>query len=278
MTSNRRQNRRWPRRVQVRFWRPEQPAQVFQGFTSDVSETGAFIVTGTPIGTDARIRVELLTDHGGIVTEAEVRRSHRVQRELQSMKSCGMGVRFLGIAELMHELLPHAEVMAENTNGRRDDRVTAEIDLYAERTISAESIVAAANAAAGTSEPTAPAMMPYPPPAGTAPLRELPVRFRGVEDLRLIYERDLQHGGLFVASVAPPAAGSRVRLALYLPGAAEPVLAEAQVVHVSEPEAPSVRSRNLLTGMGVLFDDPERVLARIRPLLAGSGVMPRSGA
>lgn len=265
--SNRRQNRRWPRRVQVKFWRPEQPAQVYHGFTSDVSETGAFIVTSTPMGINTRIRVELLGEQGAFVSEAVVRRARRVHRELESVKRNGMGVRFLDVTEMIHEILPHAEAV-ENEGGE-----AADADPYAERTLSAESIVAAA--AAG-STPSQPGAAPTFAAASAKPQpREMPVRFRGVEDLRQIYERDLQHGGLFVATATPPAAGTHVRLALYLPGSPSPVLADAQVVHVFEPgtQAPG---RNLLTGMGVLFDDPASVLARVRPLVAGPGSLPKS--
>jgi hypothetical protein len=270
--TNRRQNRRWPRRVEVRFWRPEQPEHVYHGVTSDVSETGAFIVTGTPMGTNTRIRVELLTEQGAFVSEAVVRRALHVHRELQSVKTSGMGVRFLEITELIHDILPHAEAVEDE----RNDDAAVEDDLYAERTLSAESLLAAATGGLADSAPAANA--PSSAAVAARPqLRELPVRFRGVEDLTQIYERDLQHGGLFVATASPPPAGTRIRLALYLPGSTTPVLADAQVVHAYEPGATPAPGRNLLTGMGVLFEDPASVLAHVRPLVTRSGSLPKSG-
>jgi Tfp pilus assembly protein PilZ len=274
--SNRRQDRRWPRRVQVRFWRRDQPEQVFYGFTSDVSEGGAFIVTATPIGTSSRIRVEILAAEGGFVAEAVVRRSQRVHRDLQSIKTSGMGVRFLGIAELVHELLPHAEAMEER------NEASPPHDPHPEETISLDEVAAAANAAAAnerTSAPTSPsdAAKSLRTDGVGAAVRELSVRFRGLEDLRQIYDRDLQHGGLFVATGSPAEVGTRVRLHLYLPGeGAEPLLTLAKVVHVFEPSAITGSGRNLLSGMGVLFEDPEAVLARVRPLIA-TAAPPRSG-
>jgi hypothetical protein len=59
---------------------------------------------------------------------------------------------------------------------------------------------------------------------------------------------------------------------LYLPDNPDPLLADAQVVQVFDA-GPRARSRpNLLSGMGVLFDDPASVLERLRPLIGGSGL------
>ncbi|HUP22355.1 MAG TPA: PilZ domain-containing protein [Thermoanaerobaculia bacterium] len=265
--SNRREYRRWPRRIQVRFWRSNEGGQAHHGFTSDVSESGAYIVTDTPVGTNSRVRVELFNERGGFFAEAVVRRSQQVHRDLQAVKSSGMGIHFLGIVELMHELLPQAELVG--TMPPVDEEPWEAASPATESPSSAPG-PGPPQVGRGTEETSSTAGQPATSVSGP-PRLDMPIRFRGVEDLRQIYERDLQHGGLFVAMTKPPAVGTRVRMALYLPGNPDPLLADAQVVQVFDA-GPRARSRpNLLSGMGVLFDDPARVLERLRPLVVGSG-------
>jgi hypothetical protein len=254
--TNRREHPRLPRRIQVRFWRRGKPEETFHGFTSDLSARGAHIVTPTPLGTNSRIRVEMLTEHGGFVAEAVVRRSSRVHRELQAVRSSGMGVRFLGIEELIRELLPAAGVPTA------DAEVPEMPDVPETAGTAPEPAVAAA-----PRSPVHPAS-PAPAKTGAAPRLEVPVRFQGLDELRQIFERDLQHGGMFLNTSRPAPVGTRIRVALYLPGASSPLLADAQVVQVFEPPSPRLRTApNHASGMGVLFDDPAPVIAKVRPLL-----------
>jgi Tfp pilus assembly protein PilZ len=264
--SNQRHDRRSPRRIQVRFWRPERPQETFHGFTSDVSEHGAFIVTSTPVGTKSRIRVELMTEHGACVAEGVVRRSRRVHRDLQAIRNSGMGVRFLSFAELVREILPQSGKIAgePGIEAPEDD---GENDPDSIGVPGSDTSAPGQNAAGHESTART-------APRSVAGSLEQPVRFRTWEDLRQIYERDLRHGGLFVATPNPSPVGTRIRIALYLPGAGDPLLADANVVQAFEPGVKPSQDRGSPGGMGVLFDAPERVLPVVRAALERAGTAP----
>lgn len=264
--SNQRQDRRSPRRIQVRFWRPERPEETFHGFTSDVSEHGAFIVTSTPVGTKSRIRVELVTEHGACVAEGVVRRSRRVHRDLQAIKNSGMGVRFLSFAELVREILPQLGKIS----GEPDIEASVDDEDDDPDPIS----VPGSDTSAPGQNPAGQESTARTAPRPAAGSLELPVRFRSWEDLRQIYERDLRHGGLFVATTNPSPVGARIRIALYLPGASDPLLADANVVQAFEPGVKPSQGRGSPGGMGVLFDAPERVLPIVRAALERADAAP----
>jgi Tfp pilus assembly protein PilZ len=116
--------------------------------------------------------------------------------------------------------------------------------------------------------PPVPEPLPPPPPE-EGPPRGLvyPVRFSDAQQLLEAFRRDLRNGGTFVVTkfpaplntrvtveIVPPGAGARVRLA----GAVTAVRTAAEC-RGSEPP-----------GMGVLFDDPQDVIAQLLPVVAQS--------
>ena len=220
-------SQRRPRRARVQFWK-RGDSESTTGFTSNVSTTGMFIGTNTPLPRGTRLRVEVL-EPPGLFVEGVVAHAVKVAPGLQRVRQSGMGIRFLRGDELLAELLAPP---------------------------------------APPPKPAAPA--PEPPPAiEEGPPKGLiyPVRFADAQQLLEAFRRDLRNGGMFVATkfpapvntkvtveIVPPNDGSRVRL----PGAVVSVRTSAEC---RGSEAP---------GMGVLFDDPQDVIAQLLPVVAES--------
>lgn len=102
--SSRRVYPRQHRRLAVRFWRPGEERSR-QGFTKNVSLTGAFVSTPDPAGRGERLRLEL--SDGGRTAQlyAVVVHAHRVPPELRRFADSAMGVRFLGLDEVVGPFL-----------------------------------------------------------------------------------------------------------------------------------------------------------------------------
>ncbi len=106
---DRRKHDRFSRRIQVRYWPTGQFDKEKIGYTKDLSEGGAFVLTPKPLKPGTRIQLEVGPEGArGFFLEAVVARSVPVPRELQAkgIKASGMGVRFLGVRELLNDLLP----------------------------------------------------------------------------------------------------------------------------------------------------------------------------
>lgn len=99
----RRRNARRVRHVAVRFYRRGE-SQAQPGSTIDISPTGMFVTTQSPLPPGERVRVEVLGEHGFMV-EGVVARAMKVATHLQAIKKPGMGIRFLAVEELVAELL-----------------------------------------------------------------------------------------------------------------------------------------------------------------------------
>ncbi len=93
------------RRVGVKFWEPGSQT-AHQGFSTNISNTGMFIATSHPVPQGNRVRLEVCTENNGFVVEAKVARTRRSVQALQSVRHAGMGVRFLGVEDLVGELFP----------------------------------------------------------------------------------------------------------------------------------------------------------------------------
>src|SRR3954467_8277045 len=104
MPSRRRAVRR-PRRVQVHFWRQGDPA-AYIGYTANISLTGMFIATNSPLSSGARIRIEVIDRDRGFMVEGVVAHARKSPPELARLNQSGMGVRFLSVEELVRELMP----------------------------------------------------------------------------------------------------------------------------------------------------------------------------
>ncbi|HEX2162929.1 MAG TPA: PilZ domain-containing protein, partial [Thermoanaerobaculia bacterium] len=103
-TASRRLYPRQLRRLQVRFWRAgeERPRQ---GFTKNVSLTGAFVATPDPAGRGDRLRLELTDGARSATLYAVVVHAHRVPPELRRFADSAMGLRFLGLDEVVGPFL-----------------------------------------------------------------------------------------------------------------------------------------------------------------------------
>ena len=105
---DKRRDERKPARIRARFWRPGEPAHAQQGYTTNISGSGAFIQTDHPHPKGLRLQVEFSTDRNGFVCEALVARAIKVAPELQSARRGGMGLRFLSVKELLAGFLPQS--------------------------------------------------------------------------------------------------------------------------------------------------------------------------
>lgn len=100
---DRRDNQRRARRVQVAFWKRGE-THPYNGYTTNISPTGMYIGTPSPLGKGARIRIEVIDVQRGFIVEAEVAHALKTPATLQQVKPSGMGVRFMQVDELVAEL------------------------------------------------------------------------------------------------------------------------------------------------------------------------------
>lgn len=261
--SERRIHPRYPRRLEVRFWRQGE-AQPHSGFTMNISRTGIFLGTGFLLAPGERVRVEIVDPEKGFMAEGRVVRVHRVAQALRHVDQAGVGIRFLLPEELVEELLPAAARSAVSPLRAG----TAVPVREAEPGIAREP---EPGAGAGSSAPVAPAAAVPAAEESAAPTssRVVPVDFPDRSTFLSVYHRDLASGGLFVSTPSPAALQEIVTIELRtpLPGVA-PLRFAARVVHRFEPEAAVGSGRNLLSGMGLQFLEPERVKAALAPILA----------
>src|SRR3954463_14582575 len=104
MSSRRRAPRR-PRRVQVHFWRQGDPT-AYIGYTTNISLTGMFVATNSPVSSGSRVRVEVVDRDRGFMVEGVVAHARKSPLELARLNQSGMGIRFLSVEELVRELMP----------------------------------------------------------------------------------------------------------------------------------------------------------------------------
>ena len=239
--SERRIHPRYPRRIEVRFWRQGE-AQAHSGFTVNISRTGIFLGTGFLLAPGERVRVELVDPARGFLVEGRVVRVHRVAQALRHVDQAGVGIRFLQPEDLIEELLPAAARSA-----------AAPL-----RAGTAVSVRDAEPEDSSETEP-GPGAEAAPAPAASASTRVVPVDFPDRSTFLSVYHRDLASGGLFVSTSSPAALQEIVTIELRtpLPGVA-PLRFEARVVHRFEPR-----------GGGRL---------RAEPALGHGSPVPRAGA
>jgi hypothetical protein len=119
---DRRDNQRRARRVQVQFWKRGE-AHSYNGYTTNISPTGMYIGTPSPVGKGGRIRVEVLDPQRGFIVEAEVAHALKTPPTLQQVKPSGMGVRFIQVDELIAELFGGSMVFRPEEEGAPKDGV-----------------------------------------------------------------------------------------------------------------------------------------------------------
>lgn len=272
---SRRRAVRRPRRVQVQFWRRGEPT-AYIGYTTNISMSGMFIATNSPMPSGARVRVEVVDRDRGFMVEGVVAHARKMSTDMARLSQSGMGVRFLSVEELVRELIPA---------GLGD---TEEIPQTVPRPVvpppAPEPPPAAPEVQSSPPPPQPPVsdtLRPAaPPPPHTGPIRPpvpvaptggtFSVRFASPEEFLEVYRRDILQGGLFVSTLYPARLQESVCVELYPPiPFAEPILMRARVVQRFEPHSDS--GPNLLAGMGlellelaVLIQKLEPVMQRVR--------------
>jgi hypothetical protein len=273
MSSRRRAIRR-PRRVQVNFWR-QGDSTPHIGYTTNISLTGMFIATNSPIASGSRVRVEVVDRDRGFVVEGVVAHARKSPPELARLNQSGMGIRFLSVEELVRELMPAAlagtEEIPRDAAPRREPPPTADVTQSFPAAPARPAPPPPEPAAAPPPRPVVlvppPPLPPRRPPAPVEPSGgSFTVHFSGVEEFLEVYRRDILQGGLFVSTRYPARLQETVNVELYPPGlVVDPVLVRARVVQRFEPQSDS--GPNLLSGMGLELLDVPSVLERLSPVV-----------
>jgi hypothetical protein len=291
MSMSRRRAVRRPRRVQVHFWR-QGDSTAYVGYTTNISLTGMYIATNSPVQSGSRIRIEVVDRDRGFMVEGVVAHARKIQAELARLGQSGMGVRFLTVEELVRELIPAGisgteEIPREPTPRPEPTPVPPPPPQIPElppppalapprpapappRPAPAPPRPAAAPPKHSPAPPTPPA--PAPPGPARPPVPVAPsggsftVRFAGVEEFLEVYRRDIRQGGLFVSTLYPARLQETVNVELFPPlPFPDPVVVRARVVQRFEPHADS--GPNLLAGMGLELLELEMLLERLGPVV-----------
>jgi hypothetical protein len=285
---SRRRAVRRPRRVQVRFWKQGESTP-FAGYTTNISMTGMFIATNSPMPSGSRIRIEILGEHG-FMLEAVVAHARKIRGDLARVSQSGMGVRFLSVEELVRELIPAAYGQTEEIP-QSVDWASASPSAPPPPIAEPEALEPAVSerVAAPPPPPPRPAPAPAPPlfreaarepirPGGVPPVEaEKPVaatggafsiRFADPDEFLEVYRRDILQGGLFVSTLYPARLQETVSVELFPPIAfAKPLLVRARVVQRFEPPHGDFSGPNLLAGMGLELIDLPALVERLRPIV-----------
>jgi PilZ domain len=260
---SRRRAVRRPRRVQVQFWRHGEPT-AYIGYTTNISTTGMFIATNSPLPSGARIRVEVVDRDRGFMVEGVVAHARKMRSDLARLSHSGMGVRFLSVEELVRELIPGGVGETEEIPQSGSSRPAPATPPTAP---------SPSPPSQGTVRPAAPPPPLRPTPESEQPAGPLPptggafsVRFSGAKEFMEVYRRDILQGGLFVSTRYPARLQEAVNVELYPPlPYAEPILVRARVVQRFEPTADS--GPNLLSGMGLELLELPALIQRLEPVI-----------
>ena len=68
--------------------------------------TGMFLATNSPQAPGTRLRIEVLEGDRGFVVEGVVAHARKTRGDMMRLSHPGMGIRFLGVDELVRELIP----------------------------------------------------------------------------------------------------------------------------------------------------------------------------
>jgi Tfp pilus assembly protein PilZ len=258
----RRIHRRFPRRIELRFWRPGE-VQGHTAYTTNISKSGLFLNSAIALMIGERLRLELVDREHGFVAEGKVARVHRVALALRQVDQQGVGIRFLLPEELVEGLVPLARQSGPMTRGGQpvapDPETGGDLGVMDADGDGADSADGAASEAQSARE------------AAMDVHRDkvVPVQFPDPASFLSTYHRDITSGGLFVSTPDPLPLQATVWIEMELPIPGErPRLFAARVVQRFEPQAAVGEGRNFLSGMAVQFIEPEKVLEELRPLLA----------
>jgi Tfp pilus assembly protein PilZ len=274
---SRRRAVRRPRRVQVNFWRRGDPT-TYVGYTTNISMTGMFIATNSPMAGGSRIRIEVIADRDrGFMVEGVVAHARKVRAELVRVTQSGMGVRFLTVEELVRELFPAALMQMETTEEIPKASTPPDTVVGPELPEPPDPLPDLLSSFAPLPEPPPPPPPPVPPPspflsrpAAPRPVGEgaFSIRFASTDEFLEVYRRDILQGGLFVSTLHPARIQEAVTVELHppLPGA-DPILVRARVVQRFEPHSGDAGGLNLLSGMGLELIDLPALVERLQPIV-----------
>ena len=252
----------------MQFWKRGEP-HAYPGYTTNISLTGMFIGTRSPLPPGTRIRIEVLEGDRGFMVEGVVAHARVVRGEMMRLSQPGMGVRFLSVEDLVRELVPSGY-------GHED---LPPPPPFQEGAVEREPLW---DPAPVVPELPIPAAAPPPPPPvsrPSAPIPPLPtpregggtfaIHFLNPAEFMEVYRRDIVNGGLFVSTRFPGRLQETVNVELHPPFPnARPVLVRARVVQRFEPSGDSL-SPNLLAGMGVELLDLPTVVDSLQPYVMG---------
>lgn len=274
---SRRRAARRARRVQVHFWKQGEPTS-YVGYTTNISMTGMFIATNSPMPPASRVRVEVIDRDRGFMVEGIVAHARKIRGELARVSQSGMGVRFLSVEELVRELIPAAygqtEEIPQNTD-RGSFSVAGGVSAPELEPLMAPPVEEPALAPPPL--PPAPVRPPLQEPVRPAPAPPAPpiagsggafsVSFSSVDEFLEVYRRDILQGGLFVSTRYPGRLQETVTVELHPPlPFAEPLLVRARVVQRFDPGS-DPNSPNLLSGMGLELIDLPALVEKLQPVV-----------
>lgn len=269
---SRRRAVRRARRVQVHFWKKGEPTS-YTGYTTNISMTGMFIATNSPVPQGSRIRVEVVDQDRGFMVEGVVAHARKMRSDLARISQSGMGVRFLSVEELVRELIPAAHGHSEEIPTSRTPAPAPVAPPEPPQPAAPPPSQAppvqppSPEVFRSLAAPPAPerAAAPPRPPVGTAG-GLFAIRFEGPEEFLEVFRRDIQQGGLFVSTLYPARMQESVLVELHPPlPDGEPILLRARVVQRFEPHTGD--GVNLLAGMGLELLDLPTAIQKLRPIV-----------
>lgn len=257
--------KRYNKRLQVRFWREGDEAP-HSGYTTNLSMSGMFVATNTPVAPNERVRVEILDRDKGCVVHGEVVHAARVSPLLAELRHAGMGIRLLGVDELIGELV-----------GRGREKIREDIEFRVDTPMQATYEEPAPSPSAPREDTRRRASSPPQPTPSEASSDQrdfqetvsaadptlFSVRFQSGDEFLAAFRRELQHGGMFITTEHPPSLDQEVTVEIQ-PPADEPVRLPARVVSQRGP-GPLTNSRNP-PGINVDFKDLRSALEQLNRL------------
>ena len=245
------------------------------GYTTNISMTGMFVATNSPMPPGARVRVEVVDRDRGFMVEGVVAHARKIRADLARVTQSGMGVRFLSVEELVRELIPAAYGKTEEIPQNPDRGSFSGMESGAAPDPEPPMPEPAAPApSAPAPEPVRPVATAPVPPAQKPPVPVgatggvFRVSFSGAEEFLEVYKRDILQGGLFVSTLYPARLQETVHVELQPPlPFAEPLLIRARVVQRFDPGSDPGASPNLLSGMGLELFDLPALVERLQPVV-----------
>lgn len=253
--------KRYKKRLQVRFWRDGEE-HFHSGYTTNVSMTGMFVATNTPVKPNERVKVEIIDEDGSRFLHGEVVHAARVSPLLAKLRQAGMGIRLLGVDELIGELVGRdRQKLREDVEFRVHAPMRMGYDQPApfasepEHESPTESRAPEAGSSrdeSGWTETVSPADPTL-----------FSIRFESGEEFLSSFRRELQHGGMFITTQHPPDLDEDVTVEIRSP-ADEQVRLPARVVSRRGPSAD--HDPKSPPGINVDFKDLKSALEELKRL------------